>query len=79
MKIEILGSCCSNCEKLKKETEEVVKEMGISADVEKVSDIQKIAGYGVMRTPSIVVNGKVKAIGRVPRKDEIKKYIQDEL
>lgn len=79
MKIEILGSCCSNCEKLQKLTEEVVKESSFSADVEKVSDMQKIMGYGVMRTPAIVVNGKVKAMGRVPGKDEIKKFIQDEL
>ena len=79
MKIEILGSCCSNCEKLQKLTEEVVKETGIPATVEKVSDMQKIMGYGVMRTPAIVVNAKVEAMGRVPGKDEIKKYIQDEL
>ncbi|MCX7710232.1 MAG: thioredoxin family protein [Clostridia bacterium] len=79
MKIEILGSCCSNCEKLQRSTEEVVKEMSVAATVEKVSDMQKIMGYGVMRTPAIVVNGKVKAMGRVPGKDEIKKYIQDEV
>ncbi|HEX3030241.1 MAG TPA: thioredoxin family protein [Clostridia bacterium] len=79
MKIEILGSCCSNCEKLQKFTEEVVKESAFQAEVEKVSDMQKIMGYGVMRTPAIVVNGKVKAMGRVPGKDEIKKFIQDEL
>lgn len=78
MKIEILGSCCSNCEKLQKIAEETVKEMGVNASVEKISDIQKIMAYGVMRTPGIVVNGKVKAFGRVPGKDEIKKYIQDE-
>lgn len=79
MKIEILGSCCSNCDKLQKLTEEVVKETGIPATVEKVSDMQKIMGYGVMRTPAIVVNAKVKAMGIVPGKDEIRKYIQDEL
>ena len=79
MNIKILGSCCSNCEKLQKLAEEVVKEIGVSATVEKVSDIQKIMGYGVMKTPAIVVNEKVKAMGRVPGKDEIKKYIQDEM
>lgn len=78
MKIEILGSCCSNCEKLQKLTEEVVKETGAPATIEKVSDVQKIVGYGVMRTPAIVINGKVKAMGRVPGKEEIKKYFQDE-
>lgn len=79
MKIEILGSGCSNCNKLHKATEEIVKENGLSVEVEKVSDIEKIMGYGVMRTPAIVINGKVKASGRIPNKDEIKKYIQDEI
>jgi len=51
--------------------------MGIQASIEKVEDIQKIMGYGVMRTPAIVVNGQVKAFGRVPGKDEIKQYIKD--
>ena len=78
MKIEILGSGCSNCERLQKLAEEAVKETGTPASVEKVSDMQKILGYGVMRTPAIVVNGKVKAMGRVPGKDEIRKFIQDE-
>ncbi len=74
----LLDVCCSNCEKLQKLTEEVVKETSAPATVEKVSDMQKIMGYGVMRTPAIVINGKVKAMGRVPGKDKIKKYIQDE-
>ncbi len=79
MKIEILGSCCSNCEKLYKITEEIIKETGISAELEKVSDMQKIMGYGVMKTPAIVINGKVKAMGRVPGKEEVRKYMEDEI
>ncbi|HEY8911573.1 MAG TPA: thioredoxin family protein [Desulfosporosinus sp.] len=77
MKIEILGTGCSKCDKLQKLTEEILKETGISATVEKVSDMQKIIGYGVMKTPAFVVDSKVKAVGRVPSKDEIKKFIQD--
>jgi small redox-active disulfide protein 2 len=78
MNIKILGSGCANCKKLQAVTEEVVKGMGVEATIEKVEDITKIMGYGVMKTPAIVVNEKVKAFGRIPGKDEIKKYIKDE-
>lgn len=79
MNIKILGSGCVNCKKLQVVTEEAVKEMGVLATIEKVEDIQKIMGYGVMRTPAIVINEKVKAFGRIPGKDEVKKFIQDEV
>lgn len=79
MNIKILGSGCANCKKLQALTEEAVKEMNASVHIEKVEDIQKIMGCGVMRTPAIVVNEKVKAFGRIPGKDEIKKFIQEEL
>ena len=79
MNIKILGSGCANCKKLQAVTEETVKEMNVAANIEKVEDIQKIMGYGVMRTPAIVINEKVKAFGRIPGKDEIKKFIQDEV
>lgn len=79
MIIKILGSGCANCKKLQAVAEESVKEMGVSIEIQKVEDIQKIMAYGVMRTPAIVVNEKVKAFGRIPGKDEIKKYIQDEM
>ena len=77
MNIKILVTCCSDYG-LQKTTEEVIKELGITAAVEKVSDMQKIMEYGVMKAPAIVVNEKVKAMGRVPSKAEIKQYIQDE-
>lgn len=79
MVVKILGSGCANCKKLQAITEETIKEMGVSVEVQKVEDIKKIMSYGVMRTPAIVVNEKVKAFGRIPGKDEIKKYVQDEM
>jgi len=79
MNIKILGSGCANCKKLQALAEETVKEMKVEAVIEKIEDIQKIMGYGVMRTPAIVINEKVKAFGRIPKKDEIKKYIEDEI
>jgi len=78
MIIKILGSGCANCKKLQATAEEAVKELGVVATVEKVQEIQKIMAYGVMRTPALVINEKVKSSGRIPGKDEIKKFIQDE-
>lgn len=71
MVIKVLGSCCSNCSKLESLVHEVVAEKGVSATVEHVSDYREIVGYGVMRTPALVVDGKVVASGRVPSKEEI--------
>lgn len=78
MDIKLLVSCCSDYG-LKETTYEVIKELGITATVEKIKYMQKIMAYGVMKAPAIVVNEKVKSMGRVPSKDEIKKYIQDEM
>jgi small redox-active disulfide protein 2 len=78
MIIKILGSGCANCKKLEATAEEAVQELGVVATVEKVQEIQKIMAYGVMRTPALVINEKVKSTGRIPGKDEIKKFIQDE-
>jgi len=73
-----LGSCCGNCNKLQQLTMEAAKEMGVEANYEKIEDIQKIMEYGVMSIPALVINEKVKVFGRVPGKEEIKKYIEDE-
>ncbi|WP_353853024.1 thioredoxin family protein [Dehalobacter restrictus] len=78
MNIKVLVSCCSDYG-LKEKTDEVIKEIGIDATVEKVKDMETIMAYGVMKAPAIVINEKVKSMGRVPSKDEIKKYIQDEM
>jgi small redox-active disulfide protein 2 len=78
MEIKILGTGCSNCKKLEANAKEAVKELNIEAQITKVEDIKDIMKYGVMRTPAIVVNGKVKMFGKVSTVEEIKKYISDE-
>jgi len=75
MIIKILGSGCANCTKLYDNTKEAVESLGIDATIEKVTDIKDIMAYGVMRTPALVVDGKVKVMGRVPSAEEIKKYL----
>ncbi len=75
MKIEILGTGCAKCNKLEELAREVVAESGSDAEIVKVKDLNAIMGYGVMITPALVVNGEVKSAGKVPSKEEIKKWI----
>ena len=76
MIIKILGTGCSNCKKLEANVKEAVKELGIEASVEKVEDIQDIIAYGIMKTPTLVVDEQVKVMGRVPSVEDIKKYLK---
>jgi small redox-active disulfide protein 2 len=75
MKIEILGIGCSKCKKLTANAEEAAREMNIAASIDKVTDLKKIAEYGVMMTPALVLDGKVVSAGKLLTKDEIKKII----
>lgn len=75
MKIEILGPGCARCQQLAKNAEEAAKALGISYELVKVTDMAKIVGYGVMATPGIVVNGKLKGSGKLFTVDEIKGFL----
>ncbi len=77
MNIKILGPGCKNCTALHKNAEEAANELGISANFEKVTDFKDIVSYGVMKTPGLVVDEKLKVSGRVPTKDEIKKILSE--
>jgi len=78
MVIKIMGMGCESCKKLYKLVEESVQELAAKAEIQKVEDVAKIMGYGVMRTPAIVINEKIKVFGRIPTKVEIKEYIEEE-
>ena len=75
MRIEILGMGCPKCKKLYENAQAAIKEANLQAEVVKVEDIQKITDYGLMSTPAIAIDGEVKAAGRIPAPDEIKKWI----
>ncbi|ACN17873.1 conserved hypothetical protein [Desulforapulum autotrophicum HRM2] len=75
MDIKVLGPGCAKCKKTEKLVQEVIKEIGVDATVEKVSDMMQIASYGVFGTPSVIVDGKVKCTGKVPKKDDIKNWL----
>jgi len=70
--VQILGTGCAKCEKLKHNAEEAVKQSGVEATVEKITDIGTITGFGVMMTPALAVDGEVKVVGKVPSVEEIK-------
>ena len=75
MDIKILGTGCPRCGKLEKRTMNVLAQMNIAANVEKVTDIRQIMTYGVLSTPALAINGSVKCAGRIPRPEEIKSWI----
>lgn len=78
MEIKILGMGCANCKKLENNVKKAVQELNEEANVIKVEDLKAIMGYGVMRTPAIVIDEKVKSFGKVCTVEEIKKFIKDE-
>jgi len=75
MKIEILGTGCPKCKLLEANTRKALEETGKKAEVIKVTEINKIIKYDIISTPAIVIDGKVKAYGRIPEVKEIKKWL----
>ena len=71
MEIKILGPGCSNCRRLYAETEKAVAMSGQPATISKVEAIEDIVDYGILRTPGLVIDGKVVASGRIPSAAEI--------
>lgn len=79
MQIKVLGPGCQKCHALEKAVREVIQEMGLAADIVEVKDINEIVSHGVLLTPGLVINEKVKSSGKVLSKNEIKKYIKQEM
>ncbi len=75
MKIQILGSGCAKCKLLEQHAREAVTEMGIPAEIEKITDIDAIMEMGVMMTPALAIDGQIKSVGRVLTKDQVAAYL----
>jgi len=75
MKIKVLGPGCARCHQLEQTTKEVVKDLGIDAEIEEVKDIKKIMEYPILTTPGLVINEKLVVSGRVPSKSEVITFI----
>ena len=76
IKLQILGTGCPKCKKLAENTEAAAKALGVEYEIEKVTDINKIMKFGVMMTPALAIDGKVKVVGKVISVEEIKSLIQ---
>lgn len=75
MNIIVLGTGCAKCKTLEQLTRKVVTDLKLNAEVTKEEDIQKIMSYGIMRTPGLVVDGKIVISGRIPSESELKKLL----
>ena len=73
--LQVLGTGCAKCQKLAQQAEAAAKSLGIEYQLEKITQIDRIMAFGVMSTPALVVDGKVKVVGRVPDLEQLKAMI----
>jgi len=77
MKVQILGTGCPRCKKLEAHARKAIEELGVDAEIEKVQDIKEITKFGVMMTPALAIDGKVKCSGEIAPPEKIKKWLQE--
>ncbi|HFB83408.1 MAG TPA: thioredoxin family protein [Thermodesulfatator sp.] len=77
LSLKVLGPGCSSCESLYRLCLDVVAEMGLTADVEHITDIKEIARYGMVPTPGLVINDRLKCAGRLPARYEIEQWLRE--
>jgi small redox-active disulfide protein 2 len=76
MDIKVLGPGCLKCKQTETIVREAVAESGVCANVEKVMDVMQIAQYGVFGTPAVVIDGQVKCVGKIPKKEDVISWIK---
>ncbi len=77
MEIKVLGPGCANCHKMEEMAKQAVKELGIEAKIEKITDIGQIAMHGILSTPGLIVDGKIKHTGKpLPSLGKVKELIK---
>ena len=80
MEIKVLGPGCANCHKMEEIAKTAVKELGIEAKIDKITDIGQIAMHGILSTPGLIVNGKIKHSGKpLPTLEKVKELIKGEV
>ena len=75
--VKILGTGCKKCQTLESKVRDLVTQNGIDAVVEKVTDIQEMVNYGIMMTPGLIINEKVKSYGIIPKDDQIINWLKE--
>jgi len=78
MKVKILGTGCKKCNTLENKVREVILQNNIDAEVEKVTDLSAIVSYGIMMTPGLVIDEKVKSYGTIPKDDQLLSWLRGE-
>jgi small redox-active disulfide protein 2 len=76
MEIKILGPGCARCKQVEKVIRSVLTETGVEATVDKEEDFEQITVFGVFGTPTVVIDGEVKSVGKIPKKEDILKWIK---
>jgi small redox-active disulfide protein 2 len=77
VEIKVLGTGCARCNELEKMCFNVAAENNIDADIKKISDLKEIMSYGIMQTPGLVINGKVKLSGKLPTATSLLHWMQE--
>jgi small redox-active disulfide protein 2 len=77
MQLLVIGPGCAKCRTLAQHTEQAAKELGVTAEINKVTDLRQIMALGVMMTPALAVNGNVKVVGKVPSIEELKAILRE--
>ena len=75
--VKVLGSGCKKCQNLENKVRELVTANNIDATVEKVTDIQEMVRYGIMMTPGLIINEKVKSFGIIPKDEQIVNWLKE--
>jgi len=78
MIIKVLGTGCTNCNKLESNAKTAVKEAGIDAEIQKITEINDIASSGILRTPGLIINNTIKSQGKIPKVATIKQWLMEE-
>lgn len=76
LSIKVLGPGCANCRKLEEIAREAVTTLGVEADISKVTDMQQIVAYDVLKTPGLVINEKLVSSGRIPTPQSVAEWIR---
>ena len=75
MEIKILGPGCPKCKQTSQIVADALAETGVEANVEKVTGVMEIAGYGVFGTPAVIIDGNVKSVGKIPKKEDVTSWL----
>ena len=75
--VKVLGTGCKKCQNLENKVKDLVTSNNIDATVEKVTDIQEMVRYGIMMTPGLIINEKVKSFGIIPKDDQILNWLKE--